>query len=200
MDKIPCIICDNKKWIYIEPYLKKWGYKFNSVKMDFETYDLLVINDIGNLGDCCNYKSNYCFNFIISSNFNRELITDVDEFLKRAAGLKGFIYNKTIELNKMEINGIEIKPGMVIVEENNNRWIVFPIQNNLAVVCFDKKYTWDTITNFKNSHKISKIVSASKGVAICDGDVLWNKDDKIKVSKEDIAKLLNCTPEQIEIV
>jgi hypothetical protein len=84
---------------------------------------LLAINITGNLG-LYNSLSSSC-----ADSYNRELVTDVEEFLERAAKLKGFTYKRK---DIMKINGIEIKPGMVLIgKDADNRdsiLVTFPSQ------------------------------------------------------------------------
>lgn len=191
MNKIPCINCDSKLWEYIKPYLEKWDYKPYITFGNLEAYPLLAINITGNLG-LYNNLSSSC-----ADSYNRELVTDVEEFLERAAKLKGFTYKRK---DIMKINGIEIKPGMIITIEKREFWIVFPIKNSLAVVHYG--FTcWNQIDDFiaKYGAKITSIRDMSIGVDLINGDVLWEKSEKVTISMDEIAKKFGYPVEQIQI-
>ena len=90
MCNILCIKCTPELKDYVVPYLEKWGYyttftggKFNDI------YSVLMIGWDGK-------ESCYGFgaNGFISEKM--KLITNVEEFLEKAAILKGFIYVKKI--------------------------------------------------------------------------------------------------------
>lgn len=113
MERIPCIKCTPALWEYIKPYLEKWGYTFGSVGI-FEKYQLLVINYNG---------GKMCTNVHISEQFdyNRELVTDVEEFLERAAKLKGFTYKRK---DMKEFTKADLKSGMIVKLNNNQYYLV----------------------------------------------------------------------------
>lgn len=192
MEKIPCIKCTPEIWEYIKPYLKEWGYELREpFGLDF--YPLVVINECGTLGRCNNYQ-------LFSKNeYNRELVTDVEEFLERAAHLKG---RKYIKKNVVKINGIEIKPGMGIFVDSRlakNLYIVIPTKRGLGVVAYGLLFTWETLDNFLE-------VYSSRIVAICDipnssieGITLWKKSQEIVITMQDIAEKFNCSVESIRI-
>lgn len=79
MNKIPCIKCTPELWEYIKPYLEKQGYSSDSLYIDIKNYPLLVINAFGDKGKYNLDGMSVC------ENYNRELITNVEEFLERAS-------------------------------------------------------------------------------------------------------------------
>lgn len=83
--KIPCIKCSQKLWEHLKPHLEKWHYIIEDIG-SFNKYSLLVINRYGTIGIC----TNLCAGAVELSN--RELVNDPEEFLARAAVLKGFEY------------------------------------------------------------------------------------------------------------
>lgn len=84
--KIPCIKCDNELFEYLWPYLKKWGYIKMGVDILWDDYPLLVLNYNDALGCIANIRIEYC------ADNNQELVDEPEEFLARAAELKGFEY------------------------------------------------------------------------------------------------------------
>lgn len=189
MDKIPCIKCTPELWKYIQPYLERWGYKPYITFGNLEAYPLLVINITGNLG-LYNNLSSSCVD-----SYNRELVTDVEEFLERAAELMNFTYKRK---DIMEINGIEIKPGMSIFLENesaDNLYIVFPVEKTLGVISYGKKLWWEYIDTFVNLYS-NKIVRIDSSIL---GTVLWEKPKEIILTMDEIAEKFGYNVEQIQI-
>lgn len=197
MDKIPCIKCTPELWEYIKPYLKKYNYRFGQIIL-FNVYPLLVLNHNGDIG--------YCTNRYISEvdNYNRELVTDVEEFLERAAKLKGFTYKgKDI----MKINGVEIKPGMVIktIDNNNKKdyYVVFPLLNGELGVISYNNVSWSDIEYFVKWYS-SKIIcihdlTSTELGGLDSGKVLWEKPKEVILTMDEIAKKFGYPVEQIKI-
>lgn len=194
MNKIPCIKCTPELWEYIEPYLEKWGYKPYITFGNLEAYPLLAINITGKLG-LYNNLSSSC-----ADSYNRELVTDVEEFLERAAKLKGFTYKKDNCI--MKFNGINIRPGMVLVSSTGTIYIVFPAKGYLATVTYGEDVSayscWYTLEHTLSSKDIVKVLDAPKS-RITDGKVLWEKPKEVVITMKDIAEKFNCKVEQIRI-
>lgn len=198
MERIPCIKCTPALWEYIKPYLEEWRYIFGSIGI-FEKYQLLVINYNGD---------KMCTNVHISEQFdyNRELITDVEEFLERAAKLKGCTYKRKNIMAKYVINGVEIKPGMVIEIQDNDKelsYVVFPLLNGrLGLICYNKS-SWSGIEYFIKyySHKIICIhdLTSEELGELSRGKVLWEKPKEIILTIDEIAGKFGCPAEQIRI-
>lgn len=198
--KIPCIKCDSKLWKYIKPYLDKWGYNIQWItpyQLDSNSY--LVINRCDILGDCGNFETPG------EETYNRESITNVEEFLERAAKLKGFVYERK---DIMRINGIEIKAGMVIILNEANAenvpYIVFPRTDNLAVVKFknDNWGSWCLLKDFinRNYNNITRIHDVAGGEQSLLGDTIWEKSpEEIVLTMDEIAKKFGYPVEQIKI-
>ena len=192
MEKIPCIKCTPEIWEYIKPYLKEWGYELEAT-CSWDVYPLVVINECGTLGRCNNYQ------LFSKDEYNRELVTDVEEFLERAAHLKG---RKYVKKNVVKINSIEIKPGMGIFIYDRlaeNLYVVIPIKRGLGVIAYGASFTWYTLDDFLERY-------SSSIVAICDipnnfieGDILWEKPQEIVITMQDIAEKFNCPVESIRI-
>ena len=196
-EKIPCIECNDELWEYIEPHLKEWKYYIDTI-IDIDNYPLIVINYNNLLGEVINTSTvNYKYN-------DRELVTNVEEFLERAAKLRGFTYKRK---DIMKINGVEIKTGMVIkTKEENNviyTYIVFPLLNNtLGVMAYDKT-SWDTIENFI-TFKYSKIIAIydlipAKSNFLYTGKLLWDKSKEVELTMQEIADKFGVPVEQLKI-
>lgn len=101
--KVPCIRCDRELFDRIEPFLIRWGYEVSHISLyDWDSYPLLIINNGDEIGKYTNVAMR-CISY-----YNRELVDNVDEFLRRAAALKGFKYNKGDFILE------ELKPGMIV--------------------------------------------------------------------------------------
>lgn len=193
MKRIPCIKCTPELWEYIKPYLEEWGYSINDMDSFYKS-PLLCINRYGLFGQCTN------FSMECRKSHDRELVTDVEEFLERAAKLKGFTYKRK---DIMKINGIEIKPGMVIVIERDgkeNHWIVFPINCGLAVINYEFNI-WDDLSSFIRDYnkEIIAIHDLSTGESLKTGKILWEKSKEIILTMDEIAKKFGVSVEQIKI-
>lgn len=192
MEKIPCIKCTPEIWEYIKPYLKEWGYELREpFGLDF--YPLVVINECGTPGRCNNYQ-------LFSKNeYNRELVTDVEEFLERAAHLKG---RKYVKKNVVKINGIEIKPGMGIFIYDRlaeNLHVVIPIKRGLGVIAYGASFTWYTLDDFLERYSSSIVAICDIPDSIIEGDILWEKPQETVITMQDIAEKFNCPVESIRI-
>ena len=116
-EKIPCIRCDSQLWEYIKLYLKEWGYKIVCIA-NIKQFRLIVINYTNNLGYVANVSSSNNLR-----DYNRELVTNVEEFLERAAKLKGFIYKrKDIMEKEFDVNKLEV--GMIVEYKTREKRIV----------------------------------------------------------------------------
>lgn len=201
MEKIPCIKYNPKNWNYIRENLESFGYVPASLEANNWTENpYIVINLADNLGNYSNINHNG------TSNHNREIVTNVEEFLQRAAELKGLTYKRR---DIMEINGISIKAGMIIVVklsevQNEEFFIVFPIQNNnLGLVQYGGDLYWDNIQGFYKQYKnyITEIYNlAPETGSICGGELLWKRKEVKEFTMEEIAKKLNIPIEEFKIV
>lgn len=202
MDKIPCIKCTPELWEYIKPYLKEWSYSINDIESFYKS-PLLCINRYGLFGQCTNLSME-----CIKAN-DRELVTDVEEFLERAAKLKGFTYKRK---DVMEINGIEIKPGMVInlkYPEVNGliSYVVFSLKHRLAVIQYDTNnhyrvgYWTDSVNDFYDTHKdyIEEIRDVTDNAILDGGTILWKKPKEIILTMDEIAEKFGYPVEQLRI-
>ena len=201
-EKIPCIICNSQLQGYIKPYLKEWEYIIYEIT-NLENFPLLIINYTNYLGAVINTSLSY------QEYNNRELVTNVEEFLERAAKLKGFTYKRK---DIMEINGIEIKPEMVInlkYPEVNGliSYIVFSLKHRLAVVQYGTNdhyrggYWIDNVNDFYNKHKdyIEEIRDVTDNALLDGGTILWKKPKEIILTIDEIANKFGIPVEQLKI-
>lgn len=201
--KIPCIECNYKLWEYIKPYLKKWGYNIvNPIKWDI--YPVLVIDYTWNLGEV----SNLSFNSLTSE---RELITNVEEFLQKAAELKGFTYKRKDMSNFTKEN---LKPGMVVENRKGNRYLVCEFNENINFI--SEEY-WNPASGFNedltcvgndefdimkvyNSNCVLGLIPllSNHGNSLC---LIWERQEpkEITITMDEIAKKFGYPVEAIKI-
>lgn len=191
--KVPCIKCNHNIWKHlIEPNLKKWGYyRVPTMDLHWEAFPLLVINVDNVIGRCTNLASN------AAERSNRELVTDVHEFLRRAAELKGFTYNYK-ETEKMVVNGITLQPGMVLegIDAKNNAvtLVVTPTDSGLYFMSTDGKFVSDYRTIIR---RLSCIRARPTGNNLKSGKALW---EKVFLTIKEIADKFGIPEENITIV
>lgn len=111
----------------------------------------------------------------------------------------------------MKINGIKIKPGMVLIVDEGARkisYVIFPcLDGSLGVISL-QKHTWDSLSSFIKTYH-SKIVAihdmldSSECGCLLDGDILWEKPKEIVITIEqairEVAKKYGVKPNQIRI-
>lgn len=192
MEKIPCIKYNPKNWEYIKQTLESFGYV--QYKLDrWDECPYIVINLGNRLGLYSNVKGT-----AIRDTYDRVIIDNEEEFLERAAKLKGKTYKRN---DVMEINGVEIKPGMVFVtnpEDENDIFIVFPTKDGLSVVGYFTSY-FNPLKSFYRDYKdnIIEIHDLSDGHSITGGKILWEKSKEYTM--QEIADKLGIPVEQLRI-
>lgn len=194
MEKIPCIKCTPEIWEYIKPYLKEWGYELR-ITSGWNAYPLLIINECGTLGRCNNYSLS------AKDEYNRELVANIEEFLERAAKLKGFEYGSDI----VKINGVTIKPGMYLCgKDKHTNYIIlvaFPFKDKIAftpVAGVNSSYSWSTDYNYFIKD-IEEIRDVSNGYSITNGESLWEKSREVVITMDEIAEKFGCPVNVIKI-
>ena len=206
MDKIPCIKCTLKLWEYIKPYLKKWNYHtFYVSEWNWLRYPILILNNAGYLGTCNNW------NDAALSVHNRELVTNVEQFLERAAKLKGFTYKRK---DMKEFTRADLKPGMVVEYRNGARRLVVSINGFLHLYSTDTYVTHivnaynDNLTYIFNNNKqdivkvyeIVKLSSLSCMLTSIDClKLIWERNEPVEYTMQEIADKLGIPVEQLRI-
>lgn len=93
----------------------------------------------------------------------------------------------------MEINGIEIKPGMVITT-TTAIFITFPTKVGMAFMDIDSGDWTPSVPR-----NITVIQDISKGERITTGAVLWKKPEEVVITIDQIAEKFGYSAEQIKI-
>lgn len=100
----------------------------------------------------------------------------------------------------MKINGIEIKPGMVIETQSKNTWIVFPTEKGLAVTSYQANQ-WDNINSFIEDfeNNIETIYDLSDSNFLTGGTKLWEKPKETALTMDQIAEKFGIPVEKLKI-
>ncbi len=82
----------------------------------------------------------------------------------------------------MEIHGIELKPGMVLSDDKDNRAVVIPHKSSgIAFVSYDYCHSWSTDLHTVLYGKLIEIRDISRGSSLTDGELLW-KETKYRIN------------------
>ena len=82
----------------------------------------------------------------------------------------------------MNIKGIELKPGMILSDDRNNRAIVIPHKSSgIAFVSYDQCCSWSADLNMVLYGKLKEIRDVPKGSSLTDGELLW-KETKYRIN------------------
>lgn len=197
-EKIPCIKCDSQLWEYIKLYLKEWGYKIVCIA-NIKQFRLIVINYTNNLG----YVANVSSNNNLRDN-NRELVTNVEEFLERAAKLKGFTYKRKNIMEK-EFDVTKLEVGMIVEYKSGDRRIVLSdSEGNLFLSGLDRFK--DSIHCYMREFEIYKVYKIKKTSNLnnlltdCDMlELIWEKPKKVELTMQEIADKFGIPIELLKI-
>lgn len=82
----------------------------------------------------------------------------------------------------MNVQGIELKPGMILSDDKDNRAIVIPHKNNgVAFVSYNQCCSWSTYLKDILHGKLKEIRDFPKGGSLVDGELLW-KETKYRIN------------------
>ena len=94
----------------------------------------------------------------------------------------------------MEIHGIELKPGMVLIDDNHNEAIVIPHKNSgIAFVSYNHSSSWSVDLNSILYGKLKEIRDIPRGACLTDGELLWREtkyriNDGVELDEEEFRK------------
>lgn len=208
MSKIPCIKCDHKLFTFIKPYLDKWGYISKSPYYNWSHLPLLVINLSGTIGIYDNLS------FSAKDFHNRELVDDVEEFLYRAAMLKGFNYKKKNNMFTKK----DLKTGMVVKTRNNTMLLVvddklISVSGFLRLTEYndDLTITDEPDSNIQSGFDIMEVyddinswgLGFSSGLSYVEkkkwGKLIWKRKEIKEVTMQEIADKFNIPVDKLRI-
>lgn len=94
----------------------------------------------------------------------------------------------------MEIHGIELKPGMILSDDRDNRAVVIPHKSSgIAFVAYDQCCSWSADLNMVLYGKLKEIRDIPKGSSLTDGELLWKEtkyriNDGVELDEEEFQK------------
>lgn len=197
-EKIPCIKYDSQLWEYIKPYLEKWGYDTCTYFKPFNYYNLIILNFGNNLGYVSNVKDYF------KNGHNRELVTNVEEFLERAAKLKCFTYKrKDIMEKEFNINKLEV--GMIVEYKSGDRRLILPdSKGNLflsrlnyfkpSTIKSADKYEIYKVYKIKYQTDLNSLLKCSNNL-----ELIWEKPKEVELTIQEIADKFGISVEQLKI-
>ena len=94
----------------------------------------------------------------------------------------------------MEIHGIELKPGMILIDDKGNRAVVIPHKNSrIAFVSYNHSNSWSADLNLVLDGKLKEIRDIPRGGSLTDGELLWREtkyriNDGVELDEEEFQK------------
>lgn len=106
----------------------------------------------------------------------------------------------------MNVQGIELKPGMILSDDKDNRAIVIPHKNNgIAFVSYDHCHSWSVNLNNILRGKLKEIRDIPRGNSLTDGELLWREtkyriNDGVELDEEQFRKeIINYSGREIRV-
>lgn len=94
----------------------------------------------------------------------------------------------------MRVKGIELKPGMILTDDKDNRAVVIPHKSSgIAFVSHNQCCSWSTDLNFVLYGNIKEIRDIPRGSSLTDGELLWREtkyriNDGVELDEEQFRK------------
>ena len=94
----------------------------------------------------------------------------------------------------MIVKGVELKPGMILSNDKNNKVVVIPHKNSeIAFISYDQCCSWSTDLNMILCGKLKEIRDIPRGSSLTDGELLWKEtkyriNDGVELDKEQFQK------------
>lgn len=80
------------------------------------------------------------------------------------------------------LKGIELKPGMILTDDKDNRIVVIPHKSSgIAFMSYDRCCSWSANLNMVLHGKLKEIRDTPKGSSLTDGELLW-KETKYRIN------------------
>lgn len=82
------------------------------------------------------------------------------------------------------LKGIELKPGMILIDHLNHRAVVIPHKKfGVAFVAYDKSCSWsENLNNVIFTRELKEIRDVPEGSSLVDGKLLW-KSAKYRINE-----------------
>jgi len=82
----------------------------------------------------------------------------------------------------MILKGIELKPGMILSDNKDNRVVVIPHKSSgIAFVSYDQCCSWSADLNMVLYGELKEIRDIPRGSSLTDGKLLW-KETKYRIN------------------
>lgn len=82
----------------------------------------------------------------------------------------------------MKIHGVELKPGMILIDDKDKTTIVIPHKSSgIAFVSYDQYCSWSANLNMVLRGKLKEIRDIPRGNSLTDGELLW-KETKYRIN------------------
>lgn len=94
----------------------------------------------------------------------------------------------------MEIHGIELKPGMILSDDRDNRAVVILHKSSgIAFVSYNHSNSWSANLNTILYGKLKEIRDIPRGACLTDGELLWREtkyriNDGVELDEEEFRK------------
>lgn len=94
----------------------------------------------------------------------------------------------------MILKGIELKPGMILSDDKNNRVIVIPHKSSgIAFVAYDQCCSWSANLDMVLYGELKEIRDIPRGSSLTDGEILWREtkyriNDGVELDEEEFRK------------
>lgn len=94
----------------------------------------------------------------------------------------------------MILKGIELKPGMILSDDKNNRVIVIPHKSSgIAFVAYDQCCSWSANLDMVLYGELKEIRDIPRGGSLTDGELLWKEtkyriNDGVELDEEEFRK------------
>lgn len=76
----------------------------------------------------------------------------------------------------MEIHGIELKPGMVLIDDRDNKAVVIPHKSSgIAFVSYNHGNSWSAVLSNILYGKLKEIRDIPRGAYLTDEELLWRE-------------------------
>lgn len=94
----------------------------------------------------------------------------------------------------MEIHGIELKPGMILIDDKGKSAVVIPHKSSgIAFVSYNQCRSWSARLNMVLEGKLREIRDIPRGSSLTDGELLWREtkyriNDGVELNEEEFRK------------
>ena len=94
----------------------------------------------------------------------------------------------------MEIHGIELKPGMILIDDRDNKAVVIPHKSSgIAFVSYNHSNSWSAVLSNILYGKLKEIRDIPRGSSLTDGEILWREtkyriNDGVELDEEEFRK------------